>query len=84
FQARKVIIVTQEYHLFRAVYIANRLGLEAYGVSTYPRIYGGEVFREVREVLARDKDFFKCIVRPKSTYVGDPIPISGDGNATND
>ena len=36
------------------------------------------------DVLARDKDFFKCIVKPKSTYVGDPIPISGDGNATND
>ena len=66
------------------MYIAHRLGLEAYGVSTDPRIYGGEVFREVREVLARDKDFFKCIVKPKSTYVGDPIPIGGDGNATND
>ena len=84
FQAKRVVIVTQEYHLYRAVYIANQLGLEAYGVSTDPRTYGGETYREVREVLARDKDFFKCIVKPKSTFVGDPIPISGDGNATND
>ena len=84
FQAQRVVIVTQEYHLFRAVYIANHLGLDAYGVYTDPRIYGGEPYREVREILARDKDFFKCMVKPKSTYVGDPIPISGDGNATND
>ena len=84
FQAKRVVIVTQEYHLFRAVHIANQLGLEAYGVSTDPRFYGGEVHREVREILARDKDFFKCFIKPKSTYVGDPIPIGGDGNATND
>jgi len=84
FRAKRVVIVTQEYHLYRAVYIANQLGLDAYGVSTDPRIYGDEAFREAREILARDKDFFKCIAKPKSTFVGDPIPISGDGNATND
>ena len=33
FQAKKIIIVSQEYHLYRAIYIAHALGLEAYGVS---------------------------------------------------
>lgn len=84
FQAQKVVIVTQSYHLYRAVYIANQLGLDAYGVSTDPRYYGGELYREAREILARDKDFFKCILKPEPTYLGDPIPISGSGDATND
>lgn len=84
FKARKVVIVTQDYHLYRAVYIANQLGLDAYGVATDPRYYGGELYREAREILARDKDFFKCIVKPAPTYLGDPIPISGNGDATND
>ena len=33
FEAKKVVIVTQKYHLYRALYIANSLGLEAYGVG---------------------------------------------------
>ncbi|MGN1098462.1 MAG: vancomycin high temperature exclusion protein [Clostridia bacterium] len=84
FQAKKIIIVTQEYHLYRALYIANALGLEAYGVASDPREYAGQFYREVREILARDKDFLKCIFKPKPTYLGETIPVSGDGNLTND
>jgi len=84
FQAKRVVIVTQKYHLYRAVYIANRLGLDAYGVNSDPRPYGGQIFREIREILARDKDFFKCIVEPDPTFLGEPIPISGNGDVTND
>ena len=83
FLAKKVVIVTQEYHLYRAVYIADRLGLEAYGVNSDPRPYAGQLVREIREVLARDKDFFKCILKPNPTFLGDPIPITGNGDATN-
>lgn len=84
FGAKKIVIVTQEYHLYRSLYIANQLGLEAYGVSANPREYAGQTYRELREILARDKDFFKCIVKPKPTYLGETIPVSGDGNVTND
>ncbi|MBP3708194.1 MAG: YdcF family protein [Clostridia bacterium] len=84
FGAKKVVIVTQEYHLYRSLYIANKLGLEAYGVASDPRKYAGQTMRELREVLARDKDFVKCIFKPKPKYLGDTIPISGDGNMTND
>ena len=83
FLAKKVVIVTQEYHLYRAVYIADRLGLEAYGVNSDPRSYAGQLAREIREILARDKDFFKCILKPNPTHLGGPIPISGNGDATN-
>lgn len=84
FQAKKVVIVTQKYHLYRALYIANQLGLEAYGVGADPRQYAGETFREIREIFARDKDFIKCIFKPKPTYLGDTIPVNGNGDVTND
>lgn len=84
FGAKKVIIVTQEYHLYRSLYIANKLGLEAYGVASDPREYAGQTMRELREIIARDKDFIKCIFKPKPKYLGDTIPVSGNGNVTND
>lgn len=84
FQAKKVVIVTQKYHLYRALYIANRLGLETYGVGSDPRQYVGATYREIREILARDKDFIKCIFKPEPTYLGDTIPVSGNGDTTND
>lgn len=84
FKAKKVVIVTQEYHLYRALYISNKLGLEAYGVKAEPKKYSDALYREIREVLARNKDFVKCIFKPEPTYLGDTIPISGNGDITND
>ncbi|MBP3255506.1 MAG: YdcF family protein [Clostridia bacterium] len=84
FGAKKIVIVTQKYHLYRALYIANQLGIEAYGVGADPRQYVGATYRELREILARNKDFFKCIFKPEPTYLGDTIPVSGNGDITND
>ena len=84
FKAENIIVVTQKYHLFRALYIANGLNIEAYGVNSDPRRYIGASYRELREVAARNKDFVKMIIKPKPTYLGDEIPVSGDGNITND
>lgn len=84
FDCEKIIIVTQNYHLYRALYIANQLGLEAYGVCSDQRQYVGAIYRELREILARDKDFIKCIFKPEPTFLGDTIPVSGNGDITND
>lgn len=84
FKAQKIIIVTQKYHLYRSIYIAKQLDLEAYGVSSDPRKYSGQWARELREIVARNKDFFKCIFKPKPTYLGETIPVSGNGDVTND
>lgn len=84
FQAEKIVIVTQEYHLYRAIYLAQQLGLEAYGVSSDYRSYYGQTGRDLREILARVKDFGSCIFKPEPTYLGETIPINGDGNLTND
>ncbi|MBR4864788.1 MAG: YdcF family protein [Oscillospiraceae bacterium] len=84
FGAKKVIIVTQEYHLYRAVYIAQQLGMEAYGVAADYRTYAGQLGRDAREILARCKDVAMTVFRPKPTYLGDPIPLTGSGDVTND
>jgi vancomycin permeability regulator SanA len=84
FKADKIIIVTQKYHLYRALYVAEKLGIEAYGVASSPREYYGQSGRDAREVLARVKDFFYVIARPKPTYLGESIPVNGDGDITND
>ena len=68
FEAKKVVIVTQKYHLYRALYIANQFDLEAYGVNLDPRRYVGVAYRELREVLARNKDFIQCILFTKGLF----------------
>lgn len=84
FEADNIIIVSQKYHLYRALYIAEKLGIKSVGVSADLDTYRGQTKRDLREILARDKDFFKCIFKPKPTYLGDKIPVSGNGNLTND
>lgn len=84
FEADKLIIVSQEYHLYRALYIAKQLGVEAYGVNSDYHTYWGQSNREAREILARCKDFVKTIFKPEPTYLGETIPVSGDGDLTND
>lgn len=83
FQCEKVIIVTQEYHLYRALYVAESLGLEAYGVASDPREYVGQWTRDIREVAARTKDYFMVAFNADPVVLGEAIPISGDGNLSN-
>ena len=84
FKVNRVIIVTQKYHLYRSLYIANTLDMESYGVSANKRPYYGQTKRDIREYAARIKDFFKCLIKPDSTYMGEVIPINGNGDKTND
>lgn len=83
FDAKKIIIVTQEYHLYRALYVASSLGLEAVGVDGALQRYSDQKKQDVREFLARNKEFVQCLFKPDPTFLGDVIPIEGDGRATN-
>ncbi|MBQ3131910.1 MAG: YdcF family protein [Clostridia bacterium] len=84
FLAKRVLIVTQGYHLYRALYVARSLGLEAEGIAADLRPYRGQLRYDLREVLARCKDFAMCIFKPLPTYLGEAIPVSGSGDLTND
>lgn len=67
FAGKRVVIVTQRYHLFRALYIAEKLGIEAYGVDAALRPYQKQIAMETREVLARCKDVCYSLLQPKPT-----------------
>ncbi len=84
FGAERVVIVSQGYHLYRALYVAESLGLEAVGVSADLRTYHGQAMREIRELLARTKDLVYTITKPKPVFLGEPIALMGSGDVTND
>lgn len=84
FQVQSAIIATQEFHLHRAVFLARRLGINAHGVRADKRAYANMRYSAMREYFARVKDAFYALLRPAPTYLGDVIPIGGDGDATND
>ena len=84
FDVDKMIIVSQGYHLYRALYIAQKLGVDAYGVAADYHIYRGQTYRDLREILARVKDAMITVFKPEPTYLGKVIPVSGDGDLTND
>lgn len=65
FGIKKAIAVTQKYHLYRAVYNAKSLGIDAYGADCQHTVYRGNILREIRETAARCKDFFACILKPE-------------------
>lgn len=82
FQVRSMIVVTQEYHLYRALYGCERIGIEALGAAAAQDVYAGQELRDVREVMARDKDFVKWVIKPEPTFLGEEIPINGSGVST--
>ena len=55
-KGKRVLVVTQKYHLHRALYIAEKLGIDAYGVSADLRSYSKQAKYDFREILARVKD----------------------------
>ena len=86
FKANKAVIVTNEYHLPRAIYIARRLGIDAYGVASDRREYELMDKYKKRELLAQLKDFiYVNILKPKPKFLGEVIPVNNsDGRITDD
>jgi vancomycin permeability regulator SanA len=75
FGAKRVVIVTQRYHLYRAVYIAKMIGLDVIGVAAED-VTQGLVFRgTIREIPARVKDFFLVLFKYTPGIMGDPVPL---------
>jgi SanA protein len=86
FQAKSLIIVTQEFHLPRALYIAKRLGVDAAGIVADRREYTAGATRRntLREPIARIKAFGSVTFGAKPRYLGEPAPLTGDGTVTDD
>lgn len=82
FLADQILVVTQGYHLPRALYIADALGVKAEGISADLRMYAGQLGRDIREAAARVKDFGYALLKPAPVCLGEEIPVSGNGEAT--
>ena len=83
FRVTNALVVTQKFHLARAVYTARSLGLDATGVPADIQPYANERRFAVRDWLARTKAFFQLHVsKPEPRYLGPAIPIDGDGRAS--
>ncbi len=77
FGVTSMLITTQSFHLPRAVFIARSLGVDAYGVRAD---VGTVLFRNyLREILANEKAVFNLMFHTKPKYLGEKIPITGDG-----
>ena len=82
FRAERVIVVTQKYHEPRALYIGKKIGLEVAGIAASQSGHAGQIVRDVREVLARNKDFYMLLLGMENAVGGDTYDLSGDGRVT--
>ena len=83
FGAERVVIATQTYHLYRAIFDAKGVGMEAVGVSDDDRAYVSQHWYDLREIPARTKDFLQVLFSVPSTFVGNPISLDQSGDVTN-
>lgn len=80
FGAQRAVVVTQTYHLYRALYAAQGLGMEALGVPSDFHEYDGQDYYDLREVGARTKDFFQVWAKVPATELDAPVSLEGNGD----
>ena len=80
---RRMTVVTQKYHIYRAMYLASSFGIDVDGYIAEDVRYTDQTSRDIREVFARDKDFLSALFKPKVDSPMDPISLNEDGDMTN-
>lgn len=71
FDVQKAILVTQGFHLPRAMFIAKNLGLSVVGVDATLRSYGAEQYwYDLREIIASEYAWFDVITQRKPKFLG--------------
>lgn len=84
FNCSSLIIVTQSYHLPRALYSARGLGIDAVGVPSNGGPYANQGYYDLREIPARTKDFIYTLAKKTSAILGEPVSLAQSGDVTND
>lgn len=82
FGVERMVVVTQTYHLYRALYAANGLGIDAIGVHSDLRQYQNQPFFDMREIPARTKDFFQTLFKAPFAFDGESISLEQSGDIT--
>jgi SanA protein len=85
FQAESLIVVTQAFHLPRALWIGKQLGVDVQGVEADLRHWPDlERAYRLREGVARLKAVGEVLIHRAPRFLGPAIPITGDGRATHE
>lgn len=84
FQIEKAIVITQKFHLPRAIYVGRKMGLELQGYVADNREYPGNAHFTRREWLANIKAWIELNIEKSPTYSGSAIPITGDSSLSHD
>lgn len=79
FKVQSAVIATQNFHLPRAVYIGRALGIQVWGISADRQSYMNVEYNQTRELLSKIKAFLDVNLHSKPKFLGEPIPITGDG-----
>jgi SanA protein len=82
FGATRIVVVTQRFHLPRALWVARSLGMEAEGRAADRHAYRAIAWMQVREIGSRTKAFLDVAVGRTPHMVGPRIDLEGDGRAT--
>ena len=82
FSVQRCVVVTQEYHLYRALYDARAFGIDARGVSSSLSEYADMQSYEEREFLARIKDFAGVLTRMEPETKSQPVSLNQSGTVT--
>lgn len=83
FGAQRIVVATQTHHLYRALYAAKGLGMEAVGVPSDYHAYENQDWYDLREIPARTKDFFQTLVKAEPTVMSEPVSLDQSGDVTN-
>lgn len=82
FGAETVLICTQNYHMYRALYLAEELDLMAWGYAAKNKLNQRPLYNQAREALARVKAVAEAEVLPAKTYSDSPVDLRGSGEVT--
>ena len=82
FGADRIIVATQAYHLYRAMFAADCLGMQAWGVPCDKGAYDNPRAYSVREVLARTKDIYAALLRLPVDTAGEAVSLNDSGDLT--
>lgn len=73
FEVKSAILVTQAFHLPRALFLCNSLGIESVGVES-----DNAYFRKISRLIWHTRELFATLQSVLDIYVLKPLPVLGD------
>ena len=82
FGVKRAVVVTQTYHLYRALFDVRSFHVDAVGADADLHTYANQNQYDIREIAARVSDMYKVLSRQSATYLSEPVDLNQSGNVT--